>query len=651
LSLEHATWHLCLAMTLLATALPADAAVPAQTAQPARKSDAASRPSLGPETWIRLDTPGFTLFGQVPESRLRLIATKLATYKLSLEWLLPGTRPSPRETSIFVFKSASNGLRYSPPGADLGHHLGVNPPYDVPNYVTVAAPVDDPPLDVLYHAYAHQFLDDNFPHLPLAVAEGLAEFCSGFAVTPTGALLGVSNPEHARWLKTHPILPLSQQLTLDTRAPLLADEAGRASFMAGSWALMHYLVSGSGENRAKLPPFLEAVRRGTPAADAMLATYGWSLDRLQQELTGYIQRDRYLPIGIQRAETGPGAAATLPDSVVVDVDVQQLKQDEVFAALGDLLAHAGAERAAVAEAHFQEALRLNRSQARAHAGLGYLRYAQDRPGEAIPFLERAVAIDPDAISCYLLARSLLKLNAVAPAPAAAPAMAGTPPWLARARSLLAKAIALRPRFAAPYVTLGATHILPDGDVTAGIELLEKARSMLPARMDIAGNMVYLLLRKGDLAKAEALVDKVIAAGGDPDVLRSSREALSVYRDNVKNMQSVEDSRLTPAERKHQKEWSADLARRLRELLAETKDPKIKAGIEEQLRQLEAPEGPSFAELYNQAVELANKRDYARAIALLEDLQIKFKDADQALLIATLLDRLRQDAARLQQPVN
>ncbi len=74
-------------------------------------------------------------------------------------------------------------------------------------------------------------------------------------------------------------------------------------------------------------------------------------------------------------------------------------KDEVLAALGDVLAHVGTERAADAEEYFDEALRLNPNQARAHAEFGYLRYSQSRFDESIPFFERAIAIEPDALSC------------------------------------------------------------------------------------------------------------------------------------------------------------------------------------------------------------------------------------------------------------
>jgi len=108
----------------------------------------AVRPVLPERVWLHLDTPYFTLLGQVPEARLRSIGRRLEAYRAALEWLHPGAQSSPRETSVYVFRDAASGRPYSPPLADTGHHLGINPPYDVPNYVTAAAPVDDPPLDL-----------------------------------------------------------------------------------------------------------------------------------------------------------------------------------------------------------------------------------------------------------------------------------------------------------------------------------------------------------------------------------------------------------------------------------------------------------------------------------------------------------------------
>jgi tetratricopeptide (TPR) repeat protein len=599
-----------------------------------------SRPLATPVArgvWLGVTTPDFMLFGEVPETRLVAIAARLEAFRGALERLHPGSRTSPRETFVYVFRNAESGWPFTPAPATGGHHLGVNPPYDVGNYVTVAAPFDDPPLEVLYHAYAHQFLDDNFPRLPLAVTEGLAEYDSGFAAAPEGTLIGLVSPDHVRWLRENAPLPLSELLSLDAGATLLGTANGREAFVSGSWALMHYLVSGSGEKRARLPGFLEALQRGTPAADAVLSVFGVSLEELQQEVTQYVRGNRFLAMRIGDATTAPDADAWRG---------RPMARDEVLAALGDLLGHAGAARTVEAEAYFQEALRLNPRQARAHAGLGYLRYSQNRFDESIPLFEQAIAIEPDAMSCYLLSRSLLKVNAAS--------ATATPSWLARSRDLLARAITLRPRFAAPYVTLGATHILPDGDVAAGIELLEKARVMLPARTDIAGNLVYLYLRQGDFHRAQNLVDTVLAGGGDEEILKKARAALATYQEHLAAKQSADETRPNAASEARYEAWRAKMVKTLRDELARTEDPATRARLEEALKHLERP-SPALAyttvvEIYNEAVDKANKRDYPGAIALLEDLLSKVEDPDLRQKIETLLERFRRDAVRLRQSV-
>jgi len=48
-------------------------------------SPAAEPPTLGKDVWLRVTTPNFTLFGEVPEARLRVVAVRLETYRGALE--------------------------------------------------------------------------------------------------------------------------------------------------------------------------------------------------------------------------------------------------------------------------------------------------------------------------------------------------------------------------------------------------------------------------------------------------------------------------------------------------------------------------------------------------------------------------------------
>ena len=205
--------------------------------------------------------------------------------------------------------------------------------------------------------------------------------------------------------------------------------------------------------------------------------------------------------------------------------------------------------------------------------------------------------------------------------------------------------------------LGATHTLPDGDAPAGIALLQKARMMLPARTDIAGNLVYLLLREGDFVRAQRLVDEALVHGGDEGALKAARAAIKTFEDHLAAKQSLHKEH-TP-EKKAFKEgfkeaFLAEQARRTREELTRTEDPETRAKLEAELKNLEqsleAIDENEAAEIYNQAVDRANQRDYAQAIALLENLLSRVRNQELKQRIEGLLERFKKDAARLRQPV-
>lgn len=609
-------------------------AAPAPSGSPARVSAAG---------WSQVETPGFTLLGDVPETRLRAIGARLEAFRATLEFLHPGSGGSPRETFIYVFGRPENGQAFTPERLSATGHLGVNAPYDSGNYVVIAAPDDDPPLGPLYHAYAHQFLDDGFPRLPLFVEEGLAEVYSRFRVVPEGTLIGLVDSGHVEWVRRHPITSLEIQLTLDAKALGAATSDVRRSFVADSWALMHYLLTGSGERRAGVPQFLESMQRGAGAEAAARTALKTDLDGLRDAVTQYIAGSRFLPL---RAS----GETILQDPT--PYKGRPLPRDEVLAALGALIAQSGKTHDADAETYFAEALRLNPQQARAHAGLGAMRCSRDRLEDSVFDFEKAIAIQPDAMSCYLLARTLLRIHAKETPTSVAPS------WLARARSLLGQATTLRPGFAAPYVLLGSTHIRPDGDAAAGIAALEKARALLPARTDIAGNLVYLYLRAGDLARARAMRDRILVPSGDTVTTQKASTAIATYEQTAEAKRLVAknraDSEAAKAKRQGKKEADAkaygQYIQSLREALPNVTDPARRENILAQIRAYEHPpdiDDTRAAEIFNEAIDHANKRDYAQAIAMLEELLKHDLRPETAAQVQSTLDQLSKDAAKQQ----
>ena len=75
-----------------------------------------------------------------------------------------------------------------------------------------------------------------------------------------------------------------------------------------------------------------------------------------------------------------------------------------------------------------------------------------------------------------------------------------------------------------------TSYLVEQDVTPGIEQLERARVLIPERMDFALNLYAMYLRIGDRAKADALYAATFENARDKQTIFAARNALFIRRD-------------------------------------------------------------------------------------------------------------------------
>src|SRR5439155_10614032 len=172
------------------------------------------------------------------------------------------------------------------------------------------------------------------------------------------------------------------------------------------------------------------------------------------------------------------------------------------------------------------AIRADPSLASAYTGLGYLRDLQKRGQEATAAYEKALALAPDdPLTMFLLAESLMDRSMPAGTITRRSPGDGPPPELARARDLYRASIRQRPDVAEAYAGLGATFTLDGADPPEGIAALEKARRMLPSRLDVALNLAGLYARNGDRSKAQDLVEHVLRRSGSRQAFETGREIL------------------------------------------------------------------------------------------------------------------------------
>ncbi len=552
--------------------------------------------SLPPEKdrWIRVETAHFLLFSNASESYTREVGSRLETFREVLARLHPGLRvDSPLPTFIYVFrndesftpyKKVYGGAAVDMSGYFIGHRDG--------NYVALNASPQGDPFEPIYHEYVHHFLTNNFTRLPLWLNEGLAECYRTIQIDGGQVAIGRPLDDYVGMLRRAPLLPLRDLLATDENSRQYNESNRSGLFYGESWLLVHVLIWGKPQWRARLPELIGRLDAGASLRELVAPM---SLDDLQKALADALKQGKFLYSRFELGDLQADAGAR----------VTPMPREDVLARLGDFLAHSDERRAREAEEHFQEALRLNPRHAASYAGLGFLRDAQNKLDEAAGFYDKSLGLDPDdPRTCFLYATSLIRRSF--PPGISSQVISGEPPAaLVRARELFARSIKLRPDWGEAYAGLGATYVFASGDLSDGVAALETARRMLPARQDIAFNLVGLYGRSGRRDQARSLIDTVIARFNDPALTRRAEESL-LHADIVSAEKLLDSGDLEAG------------LRRLEETVPKLNDPQIKARVQARIQEVQRVERERReVDLYNQAVERFNKNDRAAGCALLE----------------------------------
>jgi predicted Zn-dependent protease len=568
------------------------------------------------EDWIELRTANFTLFSDAGEKTVRRIGTDLELLRSALGQLTPGlTLTSPTPTYIYVFKDVlafkpyrqtSQGKPIDSGGYFLSRQLGNYVAfYGGPRVLERYGTSHGDERAIIYHEYLHNVLRNNYASLPLWLNEGLAEYYSTFDVGKNEVQIGRPVAEHVAWLRRNPLIPVASLFTVDESSQSY-DELHRSAFYASSWALVHYLISGTPERRLQATEALRLAQAGTPPDQIFRQAFGTDPAALDRELTKYVQS--YI-FNFSRVP--------LRTEADLAMTVRPLAWADALYRLGDLLANLGPEQAAAAAAHFRAALAERPDHGPALAGLGYLEDLAERPEEARPWYEKAAKLAPDDFLVqYLYARDLLENPG--------------PDSLRQARASLSKAVQLRPDFGEAWARLGYTYMVGEELAPDSIQALETAHRLLPSRMDIAHNLAIAYARTAQPEKAEALIEGVLVArGAEPDLIENAREAV-LDEDYTQAEHLVEQGKL---------EEAVLLLERIR---ARSSQQDRRDQMAERIREVQKAQSFShFVNRYNEAVSLANKGDVKGAVAILEPLIEMTPDPVQAERARTLIERLKR----------
>lgn len=558
------------------------------------------------EEWIELRTANFTLFSSAGEKETRRIAADLERLRDALAQLSPGLAlNSPYPTYLFIFRNADSFRPYQrlykgKPLDSGGYFLS----RELANYVAINGDQRGDGRGIIYHEYLHYVLRNSYASLPLWLNEGLAEYYSTFEVGEEEAKIGLPLPEHVLWLRRNPMIPFTTLFAVTQDSPEYNEGTRRGSFYAQSWALVHYILSGSPERRRQASEYLRLAQAGESPNTLFQKAFGTEPAALERELKTYVQG--YL-FNYSRAPIRPEANLTM--------SARSLSRADLLYRLGDLLTHLGDEHRAAAEEHFRAALQAQPEHGPALAGLGYLREQAGQPAEARPFYEKAAKLAPDDFLVqYLYALSLLEAEGQNA--------------LLQARASLAKVVALRPDFGDGWARLGYTYQVEKELPEEAVKTLETAHRLLPSRPDVAHNLAIAYARTGRRQKAEDLIEKVLVPQGKPDTVRNAREAL-LDGDHARAEDLVSEGKLVEA--------LALLEQTRAKTTSEIRRQTLTQRIDEVRHAMSYNQ---FVDRYNQAVALANKGDVKGAAAILGPLAESTEDPMQAQKAKDLLNRLR-----------
>jgi tetratricopeptide (TPR) repeat protein len=393
-----------------------------------------------PETWIQVRSPDFVVLTNTNEKQGRRVAFQFELIRavFRLFFNVPSAAKDPLVTIIAVKDESDLKLLVPEFWAKKGsmHPGGIYLGGPEKNYIGLRLDVTtnqqaEEPFEPIYHEYVHFLTRRSMSQLPLWMVEGLAEFYGNIRIESKKIYVGAPSNNNLSVLQQTPPLPLGTLFAVNASSPYYHEENKASIFYAESWVLTHYLMTRDWrEGTHHVAEFVNLLGQSVGAEEAARRTIG-DPQRLQDELTNYINRRLFTAAGLP-------IPPTLDPN---DFQAEPASDAESLAMRADFMAHD--RHYQEAQEMLEEALKLNPKLAATHESMGFSFAAQGKLDEANKWYTQAVALNSQSyLANYYYAVSLLK---------------GRPDddSAAKAESSLRAAIKIAPEFAPAYAALAS----------------------------------------------------------------------------------------------------------------------------------------------------------------------------------------------------
>jgi tetratricopeptide (TPR) repeat protein len=361
----------------------------------------------GKEQWVEVKSPHFVAVSDAGESEARKALRQFEEIREVFRKVFPGIRvDAGRPLSILVLRDEASMKRFLSArfeGKDSVRPSGWFAHSQDEDYALLRldAGLDvGHPYSVLYHEYTHGIINTNFPHLPVWLNEGLAEFYGATEIQKDKVLIGGIQPTRLLHLRQSAFLPADIFFAVDHDSPHYREGQKATQFYAQSWALVHYLLMDPRAQKEGLfRKLLEALGRGVDSTAAARSTFG-DLQEFTNSLRTYAKQHAFQYWTFE-------VATRLSDKDFVS---RHLDRAEALTIRAEYLLRSG--RQAEARPLLEEALGLDPGLARTYAALGQLDLLGNDPKQARARLLEAQRLDGrDFRTAYYLGVAALRSRA------------------------------------------------------------------------------------------------------------------------------------------------------------------------------------------------------------------------------------------------
>jgi hypothetical protein len=324
----------------------------------------------GQPTWITMQNENFRAYSTASERATREALNQFERVR-GLFIQLTGAKPAKAEpVTVVIFGSEKDYQPYRLKSFAAAYYVNI----DDRDFIVVGE-LGDESSHITTHEYTHLVFKHAGFSLPPWLNEGLAELFSTLRAHGNDTEFGEVLVGRLQALNSDPWVPLATIVAADRNSPYYNETRQAGSLYNEGWAFVHMLAT-TDKYRSRFWTLLKPVNSGTPSVQALEATYGVPLAKLEEDLQSYIQGSAFF-----RGNAFSKLRVKIKLDETAGLGGQPADMFDVRTTLARLLTVLPS-RQAEARTRLEELTHENAGRPEPWASLGYLAMRDGNPAEA-----------------------------------------------------------------------------------------------------------------------------------------------------------------------------------------------------------------------------------------------------------------------------